>query len=546
MNLDARTCYRALRTRDPRFDGRFFTGVASTGVFCRPVCPARAPKAENCRFFPHAAAAAAAGFRPCLRCRPEAAPGTPGWNGTETTVARALRLIAEGALDAASVDTLAARVGVGDRHLRRLFLRHVGATPVAVAQTQRVFFAKRLLDETNLPVATVARAAGFASQRRFNAVMRGTFDRPPTALRRLRSAARIPNGAVTLALSYRPPYDWDALLAYLQHRAIPGVECVRDGAYRRTIRVPASAADGSRPRNTPALHAPSKTGDRTASATVPAILEVRNDAAARLLRVTLIPVGGALDAGALLPVVARLRRLFDLDADPAALAQILGADPLLAPLLAARPGLRIPGAWDGFEVTVRAILGQQVSVRAATTIAGRLAARCGELLAGDASLQRLFPDPATLACADLGSVGLTRARVRTVQALAQAVADGSVRPDPATGTVAAKAALCAVPGIGPWTAEYVALRVWREPDAFPSSDLGLRRAFALLATSAVKTRESAAAPPRPARGKGRMNSISRPVTAGALDRAAAAWQPWRAYAAVHLWTWEADHASVER
>jgi AraC family transcriptional regulator of adaptative response / DNA-3-methyladenine glycosylase II len=502
MNLDARTCYRALRSRDPRFDGRFFTGVASTGVFCRPVCPARTPRFENCRFFPHAAGAAAAGFRPCLRCRPEAAPGTPAWNGTETTVARALRLIAEGAMDAASVDALATRVGVGDRHLRRLFLRHVGATPIAVAQTQRVLFAKRLLDETTLPIATVARAAGFASQRRFNAAMHGTFERAPSALRRLRTEAPTRAGAVTLALAYRPPFDWAALLAYLAYRAIPGVESVRDGVYRRTIRIPAAS---------------------------PAILEVRDDAPARLLRVTLLPIRSAVETGSLLHVVARLRRLFDLDADPAALGNVLRTDPVLAPLLAARPGLRIPGAWDGFEVTARAILGQQVSVRAATTIAGRIAARCGEPIAGDVEFDRLFPDAATLARADLTGVGLMQARARTVQSLARAVAEGTVRPEPGAHAEHAKAALCAVPGIGPWTAAYVALRVLREPDAFPASDLGLRRAFARLAAAGTqtKTREI------------------RPVTPTVLERAAVAWQPWRGYAAVYLWTWEASHAAVD-
>jgi AraC family transcriptional regulator of adaptative response / DNA-3-methyladenine glycosylase II len=313
-----------------------------------------------------------------------------------------------------------------------------------------------------------------------------------------------------LALAYRPPFDWAALLDYLTYRAIPGVESVHDGVYRRTIRIPGASA-------------------LAPGASNPAILEVRNDAPARLLRVTLLPVHGAVETGSLLQVVGRLRRLFDLDADPVALAKVLGADPILAPLLAAHPGLRIPGAWDGFEVAVRAVLGQQVSVRAATTIAGRIATRCGERLAGDVELDRLFPDAASLAQADLTGLGLMPARVRTVQSLALAVADGAVRPESGAPAEPTKAALGAIRGIGAWTAEYVALRVLREPDAFPSSDLGLRRAYARLAASGTRTTKA----------------DLRPVTPAVLERAAAIWQPWRAYAAVYLWTWEANHASVD-
>ncbi len=512
MELDARTCYRAMRTRDARFDGRFFTGVVTTGIFCRPVCPARAPRAENCRYFPHAAAAHASGFRPCLRCRPEAAPGTSVWAGTENTVARALRLITDGALDDAGVEALAERVGVGDRHLRRLFLRHLGATPVAVAQTQRVLFAKRLLDETDLPMRSVANAAGFASLRRFNDTMRATYARTPTELRSLygRGARAVPageRGSLTLSLAYRPPYDWETLLRYLSGRAIPGVEAVGGNVYRRAFRL--------------------ETGEA-------GTIDVRCDATARVLRVRIQPAAGTtLRPAALLPIVARLRRQFDLDADPQALNAGLATDPSLGAALRRHPGLRVPGTWDGFELAVRAILGQQVSVRAATTIAGRLVARCTERAPAAAPSLQPFPSPARLAAANLDALGLTGARARTVTAFARAVAAGDVSLDPGQDAATLRTALCELPGIGPWTAEYIALRALRDPDAFPASDLGLRRAFsALQARGAARTSAPAQA--------------ARLVSESALLRAAESWRPWRAYAAVHLWTWEADHASLDR
>jgi len=528
MELDARSCYRALRTRDARFDGRFFTGVSTTGVYCRPICPARTPRAENCRFFPHAAAAAAAGFRPCLRCRPEAAPGTPVWSGTASTVARALRLIDAGALNDAGVETLATRVGIGDRHLRRLFLRHVGATPLAVAQTLRTSFAKQLLDDTTLPMSAVAHAAGFASVRRFNAAMQAAYRRPPTELRRHRSAAftaavaaaharrhDVDATGVALSLGFRPPYDWDTLLGYLTARAIPGVEVVRDGAYWRTFRLDADAGSG----------VPASRG----------ILEVRCDVDARRLRVRVHAAPRTrLSPRALFPIVTRLRHQFDLHADPGAIASALGQDPVLADCVRRRPGLRVPGAWEGFELAVRAVLGQQVSVRAATTVAGRIARRFGDPIAsGDDALAFVFPAPATLAAADLAALGMTRARARTITALAQEVTAGRIAlaPDADADVETTLAALMRVPGIGPWTATYIAMRVLRVPDAFPADDLGLRRAFARLDS------------PRRARHNGEPRQ---PVTAVALERVAAAWKPWRAYAAVHLWTSEVPDAIVGR
>jgi AraC family transcriptional regulator of adaptative response / DNA-3-methyladenine glycosylase II len=525
MEIDARTCYRALCARDARFDGRFFTGVVTTGVYCRPVCPARTPRARNCHFFPHAAAAAAAGFRPCLRCRPEAAPGTPVWAGTASTVARALRLIDAGALNADGVETLASRVGVGDRHLRRLFLRHLGATPLAVAQTQRVSFAKQLLDDTSLPMAAVARAAGFASVRRFNDAMRTAYRRPPSELRRSRGALAVHGarrggiavhggGGVSLSLAFRPPYDWQALVRFLELRAVPGVESVRDGIYRRTFRIE-----------------PDELGDGAAATAASGVVEVRCDVPARVLRVHVRTAERArLSPRALFPIVTRLRRQFDLGADPGAIAAALAVDPVLAGCVRRRPGLRVPGAWDGFELAVRAVLGQQVSVRAATTVAGRIAHAHGEpVAAGDAALAVAFPAPVVLASADLTVLGLTRARARTVQALASEVAAGRLALDPGADVEATTAALQALPGIGAWTAEYIAMRALRAPDAFPDADLGLRRAYARLAA------------PRPSAKAGAVP----PARATTLERAAEAWKPWRAYAALHLWTWEDPHASVD-
>ncbi|MDJ0865488.1 MAG: AlkA N-terminal domain-containing protein [Myxococcota bacterium] len=482
MPLDPDVCYRALRTRDARFDGRFFTGVRSTGVYCRPVCPARTPKRENCVFLPCAAAAQEAGFRPCLRCRPEASPGTPAWVGTCAPIARALRLIDEGALDRASVAALAERVGLGERQLRRLFLRHVGATPVAVAQTRRVGFAKKLLDETALPVGEIALASGFASVRRFNEAMRAAYGRAPRELRRRGGQDGQParGSWIALRLPFRPPFDWGALLAFLEPRAIPGVEGVRDGAYERTV----------------------------SRGPVRGRVEVRlaPDAPHLVARLRLS------GAGELIRVAEGLRRTFDLTADPAPIAAQLRADARLRPLVRARPGLRVPGAWDGFELAVRAILGQQVSVRGATTLAGRLVERFGHALdpelCAEGSPDRVFPTAAVLADADLRSIGLPRARAGAVAALAEAVAAGRLALEPGGDAEATRAALCALPGVGPWTAQYVAMRALGEPDAFPASDLGLRHALA-------------------------NGSLPTPA---AVERAAEAWRPWRAYAALHLWT----------
>ncbi len=478
MELDQRVCDRARRSRDARFDGRFFIGVTSTRVYCRPICPARAPKDEHVRYFPSAAAAEAAGFRPCLRCRPEAAPGTPAWLGTSGLVSRALRLISEGALDDKGVERLADRLGVTGRHLRRLFLQHLGATPLDVALTRRMHFAKKLLDETTLAMGEVAFAAGFGSVRRFNSQMRRTYRRTPTELRRLarQKVAGDPE-CYRFRLAYRPPYDWDALLNFLGARATPGVECVEHGRYRRTIQI-----DG-------------KNG----------VIEVSHlDSGAALRLEVRFP-----DPRALLFIVERVRRAFDLGADPTLIGEHLSADPLLRRPLAKHPGIRTPGAWDGFELAVRAILGQQISVRAATTIAGRIASICGSPVAADRGLERLFPAPAQLAHAAIERAGVMPARAETIRSLARHVASGTITFGSCIDAEATVSALQDLPGVGLWTAEYIAMRAFGEPDAFPSGDLVLRRA---------------------AGG----------CTARRLDRRSQAWRPWRAYAVMLLWQGATD------
>ncbi len=485
MDLDRDACYRALRTRDARFDGRLFVAVRTTGVYCRPICPARCPKLENVEFYPSAAAAQEAGFRPCLRCRPESSPDLAAWRGTSSTVSRALALINDGALDGdgADVEGLALRLGIGARQLRRLFKKHLGASPVAVAQTRRVLFAKQLIHETRMSMLDVALAAGFGSQRRFNDTFRRLYARPPSALRRQSSEVAAGAGhhaGITLKLSYAPPYDWAAMIEFLAARAIAGVEVVEPDRYRRTIEI---------------------------------------DGRHGTVEVTPVPGRPALAATIRFPsvralptIIARLRRVFDLAADVGAIAGQLAEDPSLAPLVAARPGLRVPGAWDGFELAVRAILGQQITVAAARRLAGRLVAAHGEPLAPAADgtgLTSVFPRPERLARAGLTKLGLPRARAASLVALAAAAA-GDTRlfhADQDLDTAVTR--LRALPGIGEWTAQYIAMRALREPDAFPAADIGLLRAV------------SAADGTRP--------------TPAALLARAERWRPWRSYAAQHLW-----------
>jgi AraC family transcriptional regulator, regulatory protein of adaptative response / DNA-3-methyladenine glycosylase II len=478
LPFDPTVLERARLSRDPRFDGKFFIAVTSTGIYCRPICPASpSPRRGNVRYFGSAAAAAEAGFRPCLRCRPEAAPGTPAWLGTSAVVRRALRLINEGALDEVSVGEFASRVGVGARHLDRLFLQHVGASPLAVAQTRRLHFAKRLLDESDLPMTQIALAAGFGSLRRFNDAFRKAYGRPPRELRRDRREppAHGKGDEVTLALSYRPPYDWDHLRDFLALRATPGVERVDEQGYARLIRTDAGHA----------------------------VIQVRPLAGKDALQ---LRVQGAPPA-ALFQIATAARRVFDLAADPALLVAGLESDPLLRPLVRRRPGIRIPGTWDPFECAVRAVLGQQVTVAAARTLAGRLVERVGEpVVTAVSGLDRLFPTPQALAAANLAGLGLTGARIAALEALGLAVAEGRVTFDrPADEVVAS---LVELPGFGEWTAQYIALRALGEPDAFLTADLVVRR-MAAGGGAALTLKE--------------------------LERRADAWRPWRGYAVMHLW-----------
>ncbi|HWE05364.1 MAG TPA: AlkA N-terminal domain-containing protein [Rhizomicrobium sp.] len=477
-------CYRALSARDARFDGRMFVGVSTTGIYCRPICPARTPKRENCRFFPSAAAAQTSGFRPCLRCRPEISPDAAAWRGTSNTVSRALALIAEGALDGdeSGVSTLADKLGVGERQLRRLFDKHLGVPPIAVAQTRRILFAKQLIQETRLSMAQVADVSGFGSVRRFNDAFQKLYRRAPRDLRLLRSAPSEPS-LVTLRLGYRPPYDWDSILSFFAMRAIAGVETVERGRYRRTIALDGLAG------SVEIAH-----GENCLVATI------------RLPQLR-----------ALLPVVGRLRRMFDLDADVETIGAHLSGDEGLAPLIARRPGLRTPGAWDGFELAVRAILGQQITVKAARSLAGKLVQLAGSPVrpeaAGHAALTHVFPTPQQLAAADLSNLGMPRPRIAALQALARAAVANPKLFESGGAVDDVVARLLALPGFGEWTAQYWALRALRDSDAFPAADVGLLRA---LATNGKR------------------------LSPRALMERAENWRPWRAYAAQHLWTADGD------
>ena len=484
MDMDDDACYRALTTRDARFDGRLFVGVKTTGIYCRPVCPARTPKRENVRFYPTAAAAQSAGFRPCLRCRPETSPDLAAWRGASNTVARALSLIEAGALDDSDVEGLADRLGVGERQLRRLFRKHLGASPIAVAQTRRVLLAKQLIHETRLPMAEVAMASGFGSVRRFNETFQQLYDRPPAALRRVGGADETASHgeAVRLTLPYKPPYDWDAMLAFLSLRAIPKIERVADGRYERSLCIGG----------------------------VVGVVRVEPADKHRIAVTMRFPKISALPA-----VIARVRRVFDLAADPVAIGEHLAKDPDLAALVAKRPGLRAPGAWDGFELAIRAILGQQITVVAARGLAAKLVSGYGqplpETLASE-GVTHVFPTPQQLVGADFAALGMPRSRAAALSAMTDAVAADPQIFGPKRTLEEAIAALKVLPGIGEWTAQYIAMRELREPDAFPAADIGLMRALA--------------------------DETGKRPTPAELSARAEAWRPWRAYAALHLWSSE--------
>jgi AraC family transcriptional regulator, regulatory protein of adaptative response / DNA-3-methyladenine glycosylase II len=474
--LDHETCYRAVHSRDARFDGYFFTAVTTTGIYCRPSCPAMTPKRTNVRFYPTAAAAQGAGFRACRRCRPDASPGSPEWNVRADVVARAVRLIGDGVVDRDGVAGLSDRLGYSERHLHRLVVAELGAGVQSLARAQRAQTARTLLETTDLPVTQVAFAAGFASVRQFNDTIQQVFATTPSGLRASRSKREgVEPGRVALRLPYREPCDVAATLRFLGARAVPGVEDYDGVTYRRALALPHGQA---------------------VVALAPADGHVRCE-----LRLD--------DVRDLAVAVARCRRLLDLDADPVAVAEALGHDPLLADLVAAAPGRRVPGAVDGAEMAVRAVLGQQVSVAAARGTAGRLTARYGKPLTAPAgTITHVFPDAATLAGVDPLELPMPRARARAVVTLAAALAAGDIRLDPGADRGDTEAALLALPGIGPWTTAYLRMRALGDPDAFLPTDLGVRHAL------------------------DRVGAPSDPRSAATL---AEHWRPWRSYALMHLW-----------
>ncbi|MFG1950129.1 DNA-3-methyladenine glycosylase 2 family protein [Micromonospora sp. NPDC048830] len=497
MELDFERCYRAVDSRDQRFDGWFYTGVTSTGIYCRPSCPATTPKRQNVRFFPSAAAAQGAGLRACRRCRPDAAPGSPEWDVRADTVGRAMRLIADGVVDRHGVPGLAARLGYTERHLHRLLRAELGAGPLALARAQRAQTARILIETTGLGMAEIAFAAGFGSVRQFNDTIREVYATAPSELRAARGRQPAAGGAgtITLRLAYRPPLHAGALLDFLALRALPGVEEVRDGTYRRGLRLPHGAAEVAL---TPA--------DGHVAATL-RLADMRD----------------------LAPAVARCRRLLDLDADPAAVDDALAADPALAPLVAAEPGVRVPRAADGFEMAVRAVVGQQVSVRAARTtlarlltatapltsvdhgVGGRIDLRNGGQLHDQPGFRgglRGFPSAGEVGLVGDDAFGMPAGRRETIRAVARGVADGSLDLDPGGDRAEGVRRLLAVPGIGAWTAGYVAMRALGDPDIFLPTDLAVRRGAA---------------------------AVGLPDDPRALDAYARRWRPWRSYAVIRLW-----------
>jgi AraC family transcriptional regulator, regulatory protein of adaptative response / DNA-3-methyladenine glycosylase II len=460
VELDFERCYRAVDSRDRRFDGWFVTAVTSTGIYCRPSCPAITPKRPNVRFYPSAAAAQRNGFRACRRCRPDAAPGSPEWDVRADVVGRAMRLIGDGVVDREGVPGLASRLGYTDRHLHRMLTAELGAGPLALARAQRAQTARILIESTELGLAEIAFAAGFGSIRQFNDTVREVFGVTPSALR---GPSRPGPGGLTLRLAYRAPLHAAALLDFLAVRAVPGVESVSGGSYTRALRLPHGTGS-----------------------------------------VTLTPVEGYVSAALhladvrdLAPAVARCRRLLDLDADPVAVDETLSADPVLAPLVEKEPGVRVPRAVDGFEIAVRAVVGQQVSVTGARKVLRRLVSGEGP-----------FPDAATVADLPDEAFAMPAARRDTIRTLARAVASGGLVLDEGADRAATEAALREIPGIGPWTAGYVALRALGDPDVFLPTDLAARRAAGRLGL---------------------------PTDPAALDGYAQRWRPWRSYALIRLW-----------
>ena len=475
MELSDANLYQLLLNRDPRFDGLFFIGVKTTGIYCRPVCPARKPKQENCVFVKSAAAAEEAGFRPCLRCRPETAPGSPPWMGTTTTVNKALRLLGN-PTEAGPMPDLADKLGVGDRHLRRLFKEQLGAPPKSLLQTERLRLARQMLTDSSLSISDIAFASGFHSIRRFNDAWLNVFGISPKKWRaEMRTRKNVPAGpGTTILLGYRRPFYWDRMLAFLEKRAIPGVEKIANGTYFRTVRFGTNAG---------------------------------------WLRVKKVPAKDQLeiqlwfeDRQNLLPVIRRIRDMFDLDAVPRMIAGDLRRDLALKTIMSGKHLNRVPGCWDVFELSMRAIIGQQISLKGAQTILGRLVAKCEirapELLHAGAT--HIFPSPAEVLAVDISDLGMPKKRLETIKTMTHAFADDPAFLNPGLEKEEARKRLLALPGIGDWTAEYILLRGLKFPDAFPASDLGLLKA-------AGETKPSD------------------------LAKRSHAWRPWRGYAALILW-----------
>lgn len=483
MYQDVERCVRAVQSKDARFDGWFFVAVITTGIYCRPSCPVVPPKAHNMRFYPSAAAAQLAGFRACKRCRPDASPGSPQWNERADLVARAMRLIADGVVDREGVPGLAARLGYSIRQIQRQLLAELGAGPLALARAQRAQTARLLIETSSLPISDVAFAAGFASVRAFNDTVREVFALAPTELR-ARAARRNPpatSGSLALRLPFRAPLCPDNLFGHLSATAVPGVEEWRDGAYRRTLRLPHGYG-------------------------VAALRPLPDHIDCRLALTDLRDLSTA---------ITRCRWLLDLDADPVAVDELLRSDPMLTALVDKNPGRRAPRTVDGPEFAVRAVLGQQVSTQAARTHAGRLVAAYGDPVSDPAGgLTHLFPDTAALAALDPAALALPQARRTTLATLVGVLASGEIDLSLGSDWQQARVQLARLPGFGPWTIEMIAMRALGDPDAFVAADLGVRRAA---------------------------RDIGLPVSAPALIRHAAAWRPWRAYAVQYLWA-SGDHA----
>ncbi|MEK6221986.1 MAG: helix-turn-helix domain-containing protein [Chloroflexota bacterium] len=469
--------YKAMKSRDKRFDGKFFVAVKTTGIYCRPICPAPSPKPENVKFYNTASGARKAGFRPCLRCHPESAPNSYEWDGSPILLSRAMRLISEGFLDYGSVQDLADTLNISPRHLRRLFTAHLGTNPIAVAQTRRLHLAKKLIHETSLPFSKISQSAGFPSLRAFNHIFKATFNKTPTQLRK-RAVAKAQKH-LTLYLAYRPPYAWSEILAHFRTRAIAGLELVTADAYHRLVSIQGTVGEI-------------------------AIFHVPNKAALRL------KVSTSLSPH-LAEIVSRTRRMFDLEADPMAINSTLSPDPRLAGSVNKHPGMRVAGAWDEFELAMRAIIGQQISLKGAVTMLGRLTAKFGEPNQNieHEQLTTLFPQPDDLADADLSNIGLTGRRITVIRAIAHdLITRGSWRTR-YLDLDSAITALTAFSGIGPWTAHYIAMRTLDFPDAFPAGDLWLRQVYSDDAKNLISQKK--------------------------LVQQVEKFRPWRAYAAAHIW-----------